>query len=139
MPVDPYRLEICAYDAASAVMAAQAGAHRIELCADPAAGGTTPSYGTIALARERLHVPLHVIIRPRGGDFLYSADEFTVMKRDIEACKKLNVDGIVIGVLLPDGHIDVARTRELVELGKPMSVTFHRAFDMRADAMRALV
>jgi len=138
MPVNPYRLEICAYDAASAVVAAEAGAHRIELCADPAAGGTTPSYGTIALAREQLRVPLHVIIRPRGGDYLYSDAEIAVMMRDIVVCKNLGVDGVVIGVLLPEGLIDVARTRELVDTANPMSATFHRAFDMTEHPVRAL-
>jgi len=133
-----FKLEICCYSSESALVAQDAGADRIELCADASVGGTTPSYAAIELASTKLNIPLHVIIRPRGGDFLYSADEFTIMQRDIEVCKKLKCDGVVIGILTAEGFVDVGRTRALVQLAKPMSVTFHRAFDMANDATEAL-
>jgi len=101
-------------------------------------GGTTPSYGSIEIARRLLHIKLHVIIRPRGGDFLYSDVEFEVMKRDIESAKELGVDGFVIGILKADGSIDTERTTELVRIARPMSVTFHRAFDVCGDPFAAL-
>jgi copper homeostasis protein len=110
----------------------------VEFCANPYEGGTTPSYGAILAARERLQIALHLIIRPRGGDFLYSSAEFAAMPSDIEFCKRAGVDGVVLGLLLPDGSVDVERTRELVALAQPMNVTFHRAFDVTADPMRAL-
>jgi len=133
-----YKLEVCCYSTVSALIAQDAGADRIELCADASVGGTTPSYAAIELASAKLNIALHVIIRPRGGDFLYSADEFNIMQRDIEVCKKLNCDGVVIGILTAEGFVDVGRTRALVQLAKPMSVTFHRAFDMTNDASEAL-
>jgi copper homeostasis protein len=133
-----FKLEVCCYSAESALIAQAAGADRIELCADASVGGTTPSYAAIELASTKLNIPLHVIIRPRGGDFLYSADEFTIMQRDIEICKKLKCDGVVIGILTAEGFVDVGRTRTLVQMAKPMSVTFHRAFDMTNDASEAL-
>src|SRR5437016_6173672 len=110
----------------------------LELCDNPPQGGTTPSYGAILGARRQLIAQLHVIVRPRGGDFLYSAAEFDVMKNDIDVCKDMGVHGVVIGILLPDGTVDKARTRELVERAKPMSVTFHRAFDMTSDPKQTL-
>ncbi|WP_035057917.1 copper homeostasis protein CutC [Andreprevotia chitinilytica] len=131
-------LEICAGSVASCLAAQAGGAVRVELCDNLLEGGTTPSHGTIAAARDRLWITLNVIIRPRGGDFLYSDDEFEVMKRDVLACKKIGVDGVVIGLLTTDGDIDVARTRELVELATPMQVTFHRAFDVARDPFKAL-
>jgi copper homeostasis protein len=132
------QLEICVYSIESALEAQAGGADRIELCDNPPQGGTTPSYGAILTARRALKCGLHVIVRPRGGDFLYSESEFDVMKNDIDACKTLGVHGVVIGLLLPDGRVDVPRTRELVQRAKPMSVTFHRAFDMTADPQQAL-
>lgn len=110
----------------------------MELCAALLEGGLTPSAGAIGLARERLNIGLHVIIRPRGGDFLYSEDEHAVMLRDIDVAKQAGADGVVIGVLDADARIDEARTRELVERARPMSVTFHRAFDMTRDPVAAL-
>jgi copper homeostasis protein len=101
-------------------------------------GGTTPSYGTISSARNNLEIGLHVLIRPRAGDFLYSDIEFDIMCRDIKICKECAADAIVIGILKKEGTIDVERTAELVELAHPMSVTFHRAFDMCSNPVRGL-
>ncbi len=101
-------------------------------------GGTTPSFGSIEVARKLLDIKLHIIIRPRGGDFLYSDTEFKIMKRDIEAAKGLGVDGVVIGLLDREGNIDVTRTAELVERSRPMTVTFHRAFDVCVDPFKAI-
>jgi copper homeostasis protein len=131
-------IEVCVDSVESAVAAEAGGAARVELCDNLMEGGTTPSAGAIAAAREKLGIKLHVIIRPRGGDFCYSDVEFEVMKRDVEFAKQLGVDGVVIGILLPDGSIDADRTRELVSLARPMNVTFHRAFDMTRDAFAAL-
>lgn len=122
----------------SALIAQTSGAHRVELCADLGIGGITPSHGMIAIARKQLHIPIHVIIRPRRGDFLYTEAEFEIMREDIETAKSLGVNGVVFGSLLPDGQIDVDRTRVLVELAQPLSVTFHRAFDMTVDPHQAL-
>jgi copper homeostasis protein len=131
-------IEICAYSVDSAIVAQQAGAHRIELCAAPLEGGTTPSHGAVLLARERLHIPLFVMVRPRGGDFLYSEAEFAAMLRDVEFLKSAGADGVVLGLLQADGSIDLPRTRELVRAAHPMQVTFHRAFDVAAGPARAL-
>lgn len=131
-------LEICADSVESAVIAQEAGASRIELCCNLVEGGTTPSYGTIASARNNLSIKLNVLIRPRSGDFLYSDEEFDIMRRDIEICGELGADGIVTGILNPGGTIDVERTGRLVEIAYPMTVTFHRAFDMCADPVDGL-
>ncbi|MGC0151966.1 copper homeostasis protein CutC [Chromobacterium vaccinii] len=131
-------LEICAGSLASCLAAQDGGAQRVELCDNLEAGGTTPSWGMLAVARERLEIGLHAIVRPRGGDFLYSAAEFEVMARDIDVCRRLGVDGVVIGLLTADGDVDAVRTRQLVELAAPMTVTFHRAFDLVRDPSRAL-
>lgn len=125
-----YKLEICANSVASCLAAQEGGAYRVELCAGIPEGGTTPSHGDIAVARELLNIRLNVIIRPRGGDFLYSALEHRVMMKDIETARALGVDGIVIGCLTPEGEIDMPRNRELIEAAVGMNVTFHRAFDM---------
>jgi copper homeostasis protein len=138
MPKPPILLEICAGSVTSCLAAQEGGAGRVEFCDNLLEGGTTPSYGAIASARDKLSIRLNVIIRPRGGDFLYSDIEFDVMERDILACKKLGVDGVVIGLLTADGDIDVPRTRRLVEMATPMPVTFHRAFDVARDPFRAL-
>ncbi|MBM3115870.1 copper homeostasis protein CutC [Jeongeupia naejangsanensis] len=135
---DQIQLEICAGSVYSCLAAQEGGAARVEFCDNLLEGGTTPSHGAIAVARDRLWITLNVIIRPRGGDFLYDDIEFEVMKRDILACKKIGADGVVIGLLSADGDIDVARTRELVELAAPMQVSFHRAFDVARDPLKAL-
>lgn len=132
------RVEICVDSVESAVAAEDGGADRVELCDNLVDGGTTPSFGMIELARSRLKIGLNVIIRPRGGDFLYSEIEFAVMKRDIEIAKQLGVDGVVFGMLNANGTIDTDRTAKLVEISRPMSVTFHRAFDVCRDPLEAL-
>lgn len=136
--IPDYRLEICANSVASCLAAQEGGAYRVELCAGIPEGGTTPSHGDIAVARELLSIQLNVIIRPRGGDFLYSALEHRVMIKDIETAHALGVDGIVIGCLTPEGEVDMARNRELIEAAGEMSVTFHRAFDMCRDPLDSL-
>ena len=131
-------LEGCAGSLASALAAQEGGAFRVELCDNLYEGGTTPSIGAIELARLKLSIRLHVIIRPRGGDFLYSDLEYAIIKRDVERCRNSRVDGIVIGFLTPDGRVDIARTREITAMVRPMAVTFHRAFDMARDPFEAL-
>ncbi|HEY4062039.1 MAG TPA: copper homeostasis protein CutC [Puia sp.] len=134
----PVQLEICSFNLASALIAQEAGAHRVELCASPGEGGTTPSPGIIRTARERLHIALYPIIRPRGGDFLYTEEEFRVMWRDIEYCKQIGCNGVVIGLLKADGTVDKQRCARLVELAYPLGVTFHRAFDWTANPFEAM-
>jgi copper homeostasis protein len=131
-------LEIAVFNLSSALLAVSAGADRLELCENPGEGGTTPSYGTLKMVKELIHVPVFPIIRPRGGDFLYSDDEFGVMKKDVELCKQLGFEGVVIGLLKGDGTVDEVRTRELVSIAYPLEVTFHRAFDRAADPFNAL-
>ncbi|MBI9035826.1 MAG: copper homeostasis protein CutC, partial [Bacteroidales bacterium] len=133
-----YKLEICAGCIDSVHSAIEGGADRVELCDNLMEGGTTPSYGLIKKACQLKGIEIFVIIRPRGGDFLYSKDEYEIIKDDISNCKKLGVKGVVIGLLTADGEIDVKRTHELVKLARPMSVTFHRAFDMTQDPFRSL-
>ncbi|MFZ4770068.1 MAG: copper homeostasis protein CutC [Ferruginibacter sp.] len=132
------KLEVIGFTIEGCVIAENAGAFRIELCDNPGEGGTTPSYGFIKAAREKLSIELYPIIRPRGGDFFYNTDEFEIMKSDISICKELGCDGVVTGILNADGTIDKKRNRELVELAYPMGVTFHRAFDRVCDATIAL-
>ena len=110
----------------------------MELCSGLYEGGTTPSMGEISLAREQLHIDLNVLIRPRGGDFLYSENEIEIIKRDVLFCKSIGVDGIVTGFLKTDGNIDIALTKEILALARPMPVTFHRAFDMCKNQEQAL-
>jgi copper homeostasis protein len=131
-------VEICVDSVASALAAQEGGASRVELCADLSAGGTTPSAGAIALARKRLRIPLHVMIRPRPGNFCYADIEFDTMRRDILAAKQFGADGAVFGILREGGAIDRGRTAELLSLARPLSVTFHRAFDLVADPPAAL-
>jgi copper homeostasis protein len=133
-----FRLEVIGFNIESCMLAQAAGAHRIELCDNPGEGGTTPSYGFIKSARENLQIELYPIIRPRGGDFLYSDDEFELMKADVKVCQELGCDGVVTGILHTDGTIDKKRCVELVQLAYPMGVTFHRAFDRVKDAAQAL-
>jgi copper homeostasis protein len=133
-----YILEVIAYNIASCIIAQENGADRIELCANPAEGGTTPSYGMIRAAKEKCSIPVYVMIRPRGGDFLYSDEEYGIMQEDIIYCRDYGCDGVVLGLLLPDGTIDIKRTKALVQLAYPMEVTFHRAFDRVKDAHQSL-
>ena len=122
-------LEACVGSYEEAKIAEEKGADRIELCDNLSEGGTTPSYGTIYLAKKKLNIPIAVIIRPRGGDFVYSDDEFEIMKKDIMLCKEVGVETVVLGILNRDNTIDIERTRELVNLAKGLKVTFHMAFD----------
>ena len=131
-------LEIAAGSLESAIAAQAGGADRVELCGSLEGGGVTPSFGTIAVARERLRVPLYVLIRPRAGDFVYSPAELESMHRDVEACARLGCDGVVIGALDAAGSVDVAGCRSLVAVAGSMGVTFHRAFDCVADRRAAL-
>ncbi|GHB85133.1 copper homeostasis protein CutC [Persicitalea jodogahamensis] len=132
------KVEVCAYSLESCLNAQQAGADRVELCGGLGEGGTTPSAGLIAAVRENIQIDLYVMIRPRGGDFVYDESEMDVMRRDIDIAKSLGADGLVLGVSLPDGKVDVARTRELVQYAQPLGVTFHRAFDLTPDPFSAL-
>jgi len=131
-------LEICVFSVESATSAQVAGADRIELCCGFAAGGLTPSAGTIRMVRKQLDIECYVMIRPRGGDFCYSDTEFEQMHHDIEYAKSCRVDGVVLGALQPNGHVNIVRTRELVQHASPLKVTFHRAFDLTVDPFRAL-
>lgn len=131
-------LEVIAFTIESCRNAQSASAGRIELCDNPADGGTTPSYGLIKAARQLLQVPVYVMIRPRGGDFLYSDEEFGIMRTDIRLCKQMGCDGVVLGLLNADGSIDKRRTAQLAGLAYPMGVTFHRAFDRCANPFEAL-
>ncbi len=133
-----YIIEIATSDFETTKSAVEGGADRIELCANLAEGGTTPTYGTILKCRELFSVLLYPIIRPRGGDFLYSDNEFDIMMQDIKLCKQLGCDGVVIGLLLSDGSIDMKRTAQLVEAAYPLGITFHRAFDRCKDPMLAM-
>lgn len=132
------KIEICTNSVASCVEAEKGGAKRVELCAGIPEGGTTPSKGTIVVTRELIEIPIHVIIRPRGGDFLYSPEEIRVMEHDIEVAKECGANGVVIGCLTPDGEIDQRVTERLMKRADGLSVTFHRAFDMCVDPMKAL-
>jgi copper homeostasis protein len=131
-------LEVIAFDLASCQIAQDNGANRIELCANPHEGGTTPSYGMIGTARESTSIQLFPLIRPRGGDFLYTRAEFDSMATDIRQCAQLGCDGVVIGMLYKDGRVDVDRCAELVGHAGDMEVTFHRAFDRVRDPITAL-
>ncbi len=133
-----YKLEICSNSAQSAFNGQEAGAKRVELCDNLWESGTTPSFGSIKKARAILSIELFVLIRPRGGDFMYSDLEFDIMKEDIIVCKQLGVDGIVSGVLNTDNTIDIERTKELIELSKPLPFTFHRAFDITPNLLQSL-
>ena len=131
-------VEGCVDSVRSVKAAMGGGAGRLELCADRASGGITPSEGLITVTRDICSVPLAVMIRPRPGDFVYDAEEYEVMRRDVMHCRELGAEGVVLGVLLPDGSVDAPRTAALTALARPMDVVFHRAFDRTPDAERAL-
>lgn len=131
-------LEIAVFDFASAEIAVAAGADRIELCADYASGGVTVSHDILQRIKQNISVPVFPIIRPRGGDFVYTSEEFETMKQDVLFCRKLNYEGVVLGILKNDKSIDMLRTKELVSIAYPMQVTFHRAFDACFDPFTAL-
>ncbi len=133
-----FKLEIIGFNIESCLVAQAAGAHRIELCDNPGEGGTTASYGFIKAARKVLQIDLFPIIRPRGGDFLYSDDEFEIMKTDVQLCKEIGCDGVVIGILNKDGSIDKKRCSKLVSVAYPLGVTFHRAFERCSNPFEAL-
>ena len=128
--------EVCVESFEEATRAVAAGATRIELCENLSVGGTTPSFGTIKKCLEKLDVPLMVMIRPRGGNFIYSADEFAIMQEDIQVCKQLGVFGVVFGILDGTQAIDFDRTKTLVDLSSPMEVTFHKAIDETENLLR---
>lgn len=132
------RLEICVDSVQSALAAEAGGATRVELCANLLEGGITPSAGMISLVRREASISLHVLIRPRGGDFCYCELEQEVMRRDIQIAKQLGVDGVVLGLLKPDGSVDLDGTRRLLEFARPLKVTFHRAFDLALNPYQAL-
>lgn len=134
----PIAIEICAGDVESAIAAEAGGADRVELCDNPATGGTTPSAGMIAETCRWLSIPVHVLIRPRAGGFVYSERELSVMRRDIEAAAALGAAGVVLGVLEPAGGVDRERTAELVQRARPLSVTFHKAIDQTPDPLGAI-
>jgi copper homeostasis protein len=131
-------IEIVAYSLESCLAAQKGGANRIELCGSPFEGGTTPSAGMIQSVKQSVSIPVHVMIRPRGGDFCYTQSEIQVMKSDITFAKQLGADGLVLGVLNPDGTVNENLLHELVSLAQSLPITFHRAFDMTPDPSKAL-
>lgn len=132
-------VEVCANSLESALNAQKAGADRIELCSELAVGGITPSFGLLKRVKEQLSIPVHVLIRPRSGDFTFSSEEFNIMQQNIKLCVDLGFDGIVSGVLNDDFSIDIQRTEELKNLSGDLMFTFHRAFDWVSEPFSALV
>lgn len=131
-------IEICIDSVESAIAAEDGGAARVELCDYLAGGGTTPSAGMIEVVRKKINIGLHVLIRPRRGDFLYSDDELEVMKRDIKTCREFGANGVVLGVLTRKGTVDIGKMKELMAHCDNLSITFHRAFDMTPNPLKAL-
>ena len=131
-------IEICLENAQSVIAAENGGADRVELCSDLFEGGLSPTLGTLKTAVRYAHIPVSVMVRPRGGDFCYSDIEYEVMKEDLRLFKENGASSVVFGILKPDGTVDEERTRELIELARPLPVTFHRAFDMTRDPFEAL-
>ena len=134
----PVLIEVCVDSVASAVAAERGGAQRVELCSDLLEGGVTPSLGLLEAVRSKISIGINPIIRPRAGDFCYSDEDFDVMCRDVEAAKNSGADGVVLGILDPAGRVDVQRTRQLIDVARPLTATFHRAFDMSADLLLSL-
>lgn len=131
-------LEVCAFNIQSSIIAEKAGAKRVELCANPVEGGTTPSYGCIIETRNNISIDLYPIIRPRAGDYFYDDYEFAIIRRDIEMCKKVGCNGISVGIQKKSGEIDIERLKRIVEWAYPMGVTSNRAFDAAPDPHKAL-
>jgi copper homeostasis protein len=135
---NPYLLEIAVDTLDRALAAERGGAHRIELCRELSNGGLTPSVELMRLAREQVRLPIFAMIRPRAGDFAYSEADFAEMQRDVTVAAQTGMDGLVLGIIADGGRVDIERTRRLVELARPLPVTFHRAFDVTADLRKAL-
>ena len=136
--VDRPIIEICLESVESVIAAEKGGADRVELCSDLFEGGLTPTIGTVKTALKKSNIKINAMIRPRGGDFCYSDEEFEVMKEDIKAFKETGINGIVFGILTPEGDVDIKRSKEIIELARPLAVTFHRAFDMTRDPYKSL-
>lgn len=132
------QIEVCCYSLADCFAAQQAGANRIELCGGLSDGGLTPSAGLIQLVKQQISLPIYIMVRPRGGDFVYDESEIAVMQCDIQLAKQMGVDGLVLGCLSPDGTVDESLTRHLIDIASPLPVTFHRAFDLTRDPFEAL-
>src|ERR1700722_8558142 len=133
-----FLFELCADSLEAAKAAQSGGADRMELCEQLAIAGVTPSISLLTAVLATVPIPVYVLIRPRGGDFVYSNSEFSLIRSQIEEAKDAGAAGVAIGVLLPDGRVDVVRTRELAELARPMKITFHRAFDVTSNPEQAL-
>lgn len=136
--MDKAVLEVCAFHIDSCLIAEKCGAVRVELCDNPIEGGTTPSYGTIKLVREKISILLYPILRPRSGNYFYSEEEFAILKDDIEICRQLGCDGISVGISKINSEIDTERLKRIVEWAGPMGVTCNRVFDSAPDAFKAL-
>lgn len=134
----PFVLEVCAFNIQSCLIAEKAGAARVELCDNPQDGGTTPSYGLIRQAKQKLSIPVFPIIRPRGGNFLYDENDLEIIKSDIEICRELGCEGISVGVALQNGMLDITAMKRIVDWAGDMEVTCHRVFDLVPDPVAAL-